>query len=130
MKRFLVAGVMLAVALAVTACSGCAPLQALSAGMSNTEAIGGKTALDEKALFAVEAAFYGANVAAEAAVDNGLLKGPTATKVADALDVGHKALLTARAAYRAGDAKSFGARLTAAQDAIGEAWSLIPKPKT
>lgn len=88
-----------------------------------------QTVLDEKALYAAEAAFYGVNQAAAAAVGNGLLVTgtPRAVAIADHLETARKALVVARGAYAVGDAKSYGSTLVEIQGAIGSAWALISK---
>jgi hypothetical protein len=118
---------LVALSLLGTGCSGCTALSALT----NYKGVLSATTVDEKALYAAEAAFYGANTAAEAAVDNGLLKAgsPDAVKVADWLQQAHQALLVARAAYAAGDAGSFTAKIAAVQNLVAQAWALIPQKK-
>jgi hypothetical protein len=115
-----------ALSLTAAGCSGCQVLAPLT---SNNSAVLQDTVMDEKGLLVAEAALFGANTAAEAAVDNGLLAAgsPKAVQVADYLDAGKRALDVARAAYRAGDAKTMAARLDAAQDTIGSAMKLIPR---
>jgi hypothetical protein len=114
----------IALSLLGAGCSGCSTL-------ASDKGVLSATTVDEKALYAAEAAFYGANTAAEAAVDNGLLKpgSPDAVKVADWLQEAHAALLVARAAYAAGDAGSFTAKISAVQNLIAQAWALIPNKK-
>lgn len=123
-RNALIAGAMLIASLSAAACSGCTTPTWLSNDRGALES----TVIDEKALYAAEAALFGANTAAEAAVDNGLLKpgSPDAVKVADYLDTAKKALNVARQAYRAGDAKTYAGKLAAVQSTIGQAWALIP----
>lgn len=127
-RNLLLAGAMLVAALSAAACSGCTT----PAWFSNDRGALESTVVDEKALYAAEAALFGANTAAEAAVDNGLLKpgSAEAVKVADYLDTAKKALNVARSAYRAGDAKTFAGKLAAVQATIGQAWALIPPAAT
>lgn len=124
-RNILFAGAMLVAALSAAACSGCTT----PAWLSNDRGALESTVVDEKALYAAEAAMFGANTAAEAAVDNGLLKAgsPDAVKIADYLDTAKKGLNVARQAYRAGDAKTYAAKLAAVQATIGQAWALIPQ---
>lgn len=120
--RLLNVGALAALALMTAGCSGCAVL-------NPTQGVLSATLTDEKALYAAEAAFYGANAAAEAAVDSKLLvKGsPEAVKVADGLAMAHDALGAARAAYKAGDARTYSDKLAAVQGFVATAWKLIPK---
>lgn len=120
--RILSAGALAALALMTAGCSGCAVLNPNQGVLS-------ATLTDEKALYAAEAAFYGANAAAEAAVDNKLLTPGSvlAVQVADGLAKANDALKAARAAYRAGDAKTYSDKLAAVQGFVVAAWALIPK---
>lgn len=124
-RNLLLAGAMLVAALSAAACSGCTT----PAWLSNDRGALENTVIDEKALYAAEAALFGANTAAEAAADNGLLKpgSPDAVKVADYLDAAKKALNVARIAYRAGDAKTYVGKLAAVQATVAQAWLLIPQ---
>lgn len=110
-----------ALALATAGCSGCSVLK--SGGFLS------ETKLDERALWTAEAAFFGANAAAEAAVDGGLIKGgsPEAIKIADGLAAAHGMLDAARKAYALGDAATFGSKVSAAQSLVSSIWATIPK---
>lgn len=129
MKRMILAAALAAAALCVSACTGCAPLTALT---SNDRAVAGSTLVDEKVVFAAEAGVFGADAAAQAALDAGLLvKGSAqAVAIADKLELAHNGLKAVRAAYRAGDATTLAARLKEAQAAYSQAWALIPKKET
>lgn len=120
MRKLLIAALG-AVALASAGVSGCAALGG-SGGLTATLA-------DEKALYALEAANFGVNSAAETAVDTGLVKGgsPQAVRIADTLLRARTAVLAARAAYAAGNATDTATAILNAQVAIGTAWGLIPK---
>jgi hypothetical protein len=120
MQNLLIAGWVALAATAAAGCSGCSIL-------SNDRGVLSGTLVDEKALYAVEAADFGAEAAAEAAVDNGLLKGPEAAKADSMLDAAHAALVAARAAYAVGDAQTCAERIAAVQALIADAWALIPK---
>lgn len=78
------------------------------------------TILDEKAALGVELAYKTARTLAELAVDVGLVKPgtPTARRVADADNRAYAAVQAARAAYRAGNATSYGAAVGQALGAI------------
>lgn len=114
-----------AVAILSSGCSGCSTTPDLN------KPVLGQTVVDEKALYAAEAALFGANTAAEAAVDAGILKPGSldAIKVADYLQTAKAALDAGRAAYRLGDAGTFAAKIGASQTLIAQAWALIPAKK-
>lgn len=76
------------------------------------------TLVDDKALYAAEAAYFGAATAADVAVDSGVLTGERAGQVAALLERGYTSLGVARSAYRAGNARS-------AQTAAAEALAAI-----
>lgn len=120
MKFTLLAGA-LALGLLTAGCTGCSLL--------NSPASLAETQVDEKALYGVEAADYGANLAAEAAVDTGLLirNSPQALKVKDILGKAHQATIAARAAYTLGNTAGLTQQIAAAQGFIADAWPLIPK---
>jgi hypothetical protein len=130
MRKLTFAALLGVALISAAACSGCQS-GPFSNVVSDDKGVLTETLNDEKALYAVEAAFYGANSAAEAAVDTGLLKpgSPDAVKVADYLAQGHTALLAARAAYRAGDAKTYTQKLASVQAFVASAWALIPGKK-
>lgn len=116
MKRIAIAA-----ALTIATLSGvaCATIPAAPPDLTQTTA-------DEKALFVAEAAYFGTASAAEAAVDNGLLKGDAAAKVNEYQKRAYDALLAARAAYLLGDATTYQQKLAAVQVLAGQAWALIP----
>jgi hypothetical protein len=120
MRNLLIAGWIALAAITAAGCSGCSIL-------SNDRGLLTGTLVDEKALYAASAADFGAEAAAEAAVDNGLLKGAAAAKASSVLDAAHGALVAARAAYAAGDAKTCAARIAAVQALVADAWALIPQ---
>lgn len=121
MRRFATAALLGLALIGTAACSGCAVL-------NPNAAVLGETLKDEKALYAAEAAFYGANAAAEAAVDNKLITpgSPLAIQIADGLAKAKDALGAARAAYKIGDATTYVGKLAAVQGFVGDAWKLIP----
>ena len=129
MRMFAMAALAL-VAVIGAGCSGCSSLDI--GGVRNDRGVFEGQVVDEKALYAAEAAFFGANTAAEAAVDNGLLKGgsPQALQVADYLAKAHDALKAARAAYQVGEARSYADKLASVQTFVGAAWALLPAKPT
>jgi len=108
--------------LGVASCgpSGCA--------LVGDKPIAGATVLDEKALYAAEAAMLGADTAAAVAVRQKLLTPGShdAVLIADYLALAKTGLDTARAAYKVGDAASFTGRIASVQALVGQAWALIP----
>lgn len=85
------------------------------------------TVVDERAMFAVEAAYNVAATAYLAADGRGQI--PTATKatVRPIMASAYEAVLLARAAYRIGDASTFTAQAAAAIEAATRAAELIPE---
>lgn len=111
-------------ALAVGLCAaisfgGCATSGPLGSGqiVSST--------LDEKALITAETGFRGALIAANGAVDAGVLKGPNALKVRDALIKAKAALDVARKAYAIGDAIQLTASISEANGLLAFVAPLI-----
>ena len=91
---------------AALALSGCGALPLLT-GFQPPPApvtVADRTVLDEQALTALELAYKGGRMAAEAGVDLGLIRGEVALKVARIDEQAFTALGAARAAYRAGNA--------------------------
>jgi len=122
MKRMFLIAALAVSAIAAAGCSGCAVTPRDPTNLT-------QTVVDEKALFAVEAGYAGIGAAAEAAVDNGLLKGSLAGQVNVYQKAAYQALLAARAAYKVGDAATYQAKIGAAQTFIAQAWALIPGKK-
>jgi hypothetical protein len=109
--RRLAALAAIAVLAGAPALSGCASL-----GIGGSPAASSLT--PAKALYLAEAAFSGASTALEAAVDSGRLKGSSAAKARKAYGIAHDALLAARAAEKAGDARTLSDKTAAAISAI------------
>lgn len=84
------------------------------------------TAIDEKALFAVEAAYNVTGTAYLAAVDAGVLTGARKDQVKIKLQLAYSALLAARRAYEIGDARTFAEQAAAVISATDQAKALIP----
>lgn len=108
---------------------GCQSGGAIGKVTSNEQGLADATVIDERAMIVAESAVFGANAAASAAVDAGLLVpgSPKAVQIADYLSTAKSTLDVARAAYRAGDADRFSARITETQKTIQAAWKLIPE---
>ncbi|HEY3694194.1 hypothetical protein [Phenylobacterium sp.] len=125
MKAF-TAAALAAVALLSAGCSGCQ-----SPVFSDSQGVLSGTLADDKAMYVAEAAFNGANQSAIVAVDTGLLKpgSPLAVQIADDLKIAHEALIAGRTAYVAGDAKTYSAKISAAQNLLSTVWQLIPGKK-
>lgn len=119
MKKLLIAG-LVALALGTAGCSGCAlvgPPPAQS------------TLMDEKALTVVIAGAWAVDIAAGAAVDNGLLVpgSPQALRIATASRDIHSVVQAAQAAHALGNTEDYLLKLSSAQALIAGAWSMIPK---
>lgn len=119
MKKFLLAG------LACWALSAC-ETPGVSPENPNSMTI---SLSAQRLLLYAEAAKLGADKAAEAAVDNGLLKpgSADAVRVADALQAAQNALALARAADVVGRQDTVQAQIALASTLISSALLLIPK---
>lgn len=113
--------------LALSAVLLCAPIAACETFPSSTVS---ESLKDEKALYAAEAAYYGATVSAEAAFDAGVLHGRQAVAVADGLQVAYDALLVARQAQAAGNASSAEEASARALAAVAGVYALIQQVKS
>jgi hypothetical protein len=78
-----------------------------------------RTTLDERAASAAELAYKAARTACELAVDLGTIKGATATRFRELNRQAYAALGKVRAAYRAGNARSYTAALDEAASLTG-----------
>ena len=124
MRRRLIFGAALAATL-----SGCGALPLLT-GLSAPPppvTVADRTMLDEQALTALELAYKGGRMAAEAGVDLGLIRGEVALKVARIDEQAFTALGAARAAYRAGNAASYSNALRDSQASIATLLALAAK---
>ena len=83
------------------------------------------TALDERAALGVELAYSAARTAVEIGVDAGLIKGETATRVANLDELAYQSVLGARAAYEAGQADSYAEALIRARDAVSRLLDVV-----
>lgn len=124
--KLLALAALAAIAVMGAGCSGCSTVEKAVSAVTSDQAVLGSTTLDEKALYDAEAGFYGISVALEAAVDGGYLKGQNAALAAAAYEDAHKALLAARAAYAAGDAKTFTEKIAAGRALVASVWALAP----
>lgn len=103
--------------LALSLC-GCAGLSALSQLPPAPVTAANQTVIDEQAAISVELAYQAAARAVSLAVDLGVLRGEAASRVAELDRRAYRAVLTARAAYDAGNATSYGAALATARAEI------------
>lgn len=88
-----------------------------------------QTLVDEKALYAAEAAYFGAATAAEAGADAGVLRGETAALVAGYLQTAYDALLVARQAQAAGNTADAHVAAAKVLGAVSAAQKLLnPRP--
>jgi hypothetical protein len=111
MKRLIVAGA-LALALA-----GCVPAELANIPAAPV-AVADRTVLDERAALSVELAYSAAGRALELALDAGLVRGQAATTAAAAERRAYAAVLAARAAYDAGNARTYATAIDQARAAV------------
>lgn len=106
--------------------SGCAGIGGLAAGIPPSPvAAADQTTLDERGAIAVEIAYQAASRAVEALTDAGLIKGPTATRVAEVDRKAFAAVQAARTAYDASNAASYAEALREARSEIAALLRLI-----
>lgn len=117
---------LVAVAMLSASCSGCAPIQA---AISSDHAVLEGQKVDEQALGAVDALGSSANILLKEAAESGLASRDQllmAQSIRKDMDVAHDA---ARAAYDAGDAQTFAARLAAVTRLNNRAQALLKEVK-
>ena len=85
-------------------------------------AVSDRTVLDEQAALSVELAYQAAGIAIRAATATGVVRGETATRIAELDSRAYRAVLAVRAAYDAGNAQSYG---VAAENARAEIVALL-----
>lgn len=86
-----------------------------------------KTSTDEKALYVAEVAFKGVSQAIEQGVDQGLIKGQTATTIQGYYGQAKTALDIARQAQKAGDSGKLLDNAVKAQELVTKIFGLIRK---
>lgn len=135
MKRPFLCLIAAAFALAASGCglsardaAGAGATVADTAGATAPGTIADRTVLDEQLITGAELAYKAARLAVETLTDAGLIKGQTAARVAALDEQAFAALGVARAAYRAGNAESYRAAVTQAEQAVDGIVSLIRKP--
>ncbi|WP_257554156.1 hypothetical protein [Sphingobium sp. CFD-2] len=111
--------------LALSACGGIT--NAVNGIPASPTTVANSTTLDEQGVLAAELAYKAARVAVETGVDAGLIKGPTAAKVAQLDRRAFAALGVVRKAYAAGNAASYASALTRARAAIADLLTLTGK---
>ena len=115
MKRLFALALMGAALIAAApSLSGCAALRSVTSTAARAELTA------TQALYVAEAAFEGASMSLERAVDSGALKGPAAAKARAAYDKAHAALLAARQAKAAGDQALVSAKAAEATTGSGQ----------
>lgn len=119
MKKLMIAAAAGLLLIAGGAMTACAPVGEPAVSTRGT-------AIDEKALFAVEAAYNVTGTAYLAAVDAGVLTGARKDEVKIKLQLAYSALLAARRAYEIGDARTFAEQAAAVVSATDQAKALIP----
>lgn len=124
----------LGLALACIALAACGPMTAIDALASASDpppeqlqpgTYADKTTLDEQSGLAAELAYQAAALTVSTATKAGFIKGDTAKAIKAADARAFKALRMVRAAYDAGNARSYKDALTAARTAVGEILSLV-----
>ena len=107
------------IAAASLSLASCAPMLAAMGGLPPSPAAAAdQTRLDEQAALSVELAYQAANQAVSFAVDLGFIRGERATRLAAIDRRAYRAVLTARVAYDAGNAASYGAAVVTARAEI------------
>lgn len=120
--KLLTAGALAALAILASGCSGCSTV---SAALSNDHAVLQGQKIDEQAMGSVDALGSSANVLIEAAAKSGLATRDQlllAKDIRAKMDAAHDA---AYAAYTAGDAVTFSAKLAAVTDLNKKATKLF-----
>ncbi len=113
-------------ALAATAAIGCAPGLSGCSTLQHLASTSGQVELSAtQSLYVAEAAFKGASVSLETAVDRGALKGPAAAKARSAYDAAHAAIISARQAKAAGDAALASAKASDAMASSAQVQQLV-----
>lgn len=112
MKRFIIAA---ALALSLPGCAGLGALMGTSPPPAQAAQL---TVWDEQGAIGVELAYKAARLAMETAVDAGFLKGENATRAMAADNAAFAAVTAVRAAYRAGNAQSYGIAMAEARAAV------------
>jgi hypothetical protein len=114
MKRLLTVGAMVALALVCAGCSGCtSTIQAAAGAATSGKGVLSGQKIDEQAMGGVYALASSANLLIAAAANSGLA---SRDQLLAAKQIGHDidaGVLVARAAYDAGDAASFNAKVAA-----------------
>lgn len=102
---------------------GCLPR---GGGMAESPAaMAGATVIDEKALAGAELAYKAMRTAGVIAVDAGALKGDDAARIADLDNRAYAALIAARTAYQAGNARDYASAIGDALRLIGDAQAIL-----
>lgn len=104
---------------ALSAC-GVADIRPPGSIPASPAAVADSTTLDEKGLLGVELAYSVARTLGEFGVDAGLIKGATATKIAELDSKAYGFILLARSAYSLGNRTTYGGALDDARGVIAE----------
>lgn len=119
MRKMMIAAL---AALCLSACAGGGGLGGIPAAPVE---IADQTQLDETGARGVELAYKAFRTALELAVDYGVLKGPDAARAAKLDNDAYSLVNAARAAYSAGNARSYKEAVDAALAAVGSATNAL-----
>lgn len=98
---------------------GCTTIGAPAVGLPSAPVeLADQTVLDEQAALSVELAYQAAGIAIRAATAAGVVRGETATRIAELDQRAYRAVLAVRAAYDAGNAQSYAVAAAVAQAEI------------
>jgi hypothetical protein len=87
--------------------------------------IANTTVLDEQAALSVELAYQASALTLRSGLRAGLIKGPDAVRAAKADQIAYSAVQAVRAAYDAGNARSYTAALVAAREAVTRSLNIL-----
>lgn len=107
------------VAAALSLCACAAPQSAIGGLPAAPAELADRTTLDEQTALGIELAYQAAAFAVLTATDAGLIRGAIAEQVAACDRAAHSAVVALRAAYDAGNARSYSDAAKIARKAVG-----------
>jgi hypothetical protein len=117
-----------ALMLGLSACASMPPPEisrAVSALPATPSVGANKTVLDEQAALSVELAYQASALTLRTGLRAGLIKGPDAVRAAKADQTAYSAVKAMRAAYDAGNARSYVSAVLSAREAITRSLTLL-----